>query len=82
VAYSAPIAINIITPLSIGIHGGGQQPGVPAGGGGGAAKAEVFTKSKNPTSNIEITRFIFKNINVYKKLNATTIKSLKKLYLC
>jgi len=34
--YAAPAAIKKVIPPSIGIQGGGQQPGDPAGGGGGA----------------------------------------------
>ena len=35
----APAAINNEIPPSIGIHGGGQQPGLPLGGGGGGGSA-------------------------------------------
>ncbi|MBA2611528.1 MAG: hypothetical protein H0U95_06130 [Bacteroidetes bacterium] len=36
VPYAAPAAIKNVMPPSIGTQGGGQQPGEPDGGGGGA----------------------------------------------
>lgn len=63
-------------PPSIGTHGGGQQPGVPAGGfggGGGPAKVAVtpiIKKMVNSINLVFILNLTFVNII---KINGTTI---------
>ena len=39
--YNAPAAISNEIPPSIGMHGGGQHPGPPDGGGGAAKHNEL-----------------------------------------
>ena len=46
---AAPAAIKKLIPPSIGIQGGGQHGGVPAGGGGGAEIRAFVPKTSKKT---------------------------------
>lgn len=65
--YAVPAAIKNVIPPSIGIHGGGQQPGLPDGGGGGADSKTWVPKSTKNVVNMNLNIFISEYKCIKKK---------------
>lgn len=63
----APAAINKEIPPSIGIQGGGQQPGLPPGGFGGGIDMQIAANpivNKKRNKNFELIIICFGNVNI------------------